>query len=52
MDLIGGDGGGETKDHFYGSLERQATINVVKKKKKKKVALNKKKKNLFKQDQP
>lgn len=45
------EGGPETKDNFF-SLEREASINVVKKKKKKKVVGTggKKKRNLFKDD--
>jgi hypothetical protein len=41
--LMGDIGGGETKDNFFGSLDREASINVSKKKKKKKAG-NKKKK--------
>ena len=46
---MGGDGGGETKSNFFGSLDREASISVSKKKKKKR-PLNKKKKTVFKED--
>lgn len=48
MEELMGDfgGGGETKSNFYGSLDREASLNVSKKKKKKRIT-NKKKKNLI-----
>jgi hypothetical protein len=38
-----GDNGGETKENFFGSLDREASISITKKKKKKRT-LNKKRK--------
>ena len=43
MEFLMGDNGGETKDNFFGSLDREASVSITKKKKKKRI-LNKKKK--------
>jgi hypothetical protein len=38
-----GDNGGETKDNFFGSLDRENSVSITKKKKKKRI-FNKKRK--------
>jgi hypothetical protein len=44
IDNILGDNGGETKDNFFGTLDREASITISKKKKKRRgVPKNKKK---------
>ena len=48
---MGGEGAGETKSNFYGSLDRQVSLSVAKKKKKKR-PLNKKKKIGIRDDEP
>ena len=43
MEFLMGDNGGETKENFFGSLDRDNSISITKKKKKKRT-LNKKRK--------